>query len=343
MAITQNEFGSGITLVNIRNTIVQFAILQVFFASNAFSFGFWKSAEFVFEYMLIFFGAWILLLTTLTSSALILCRWFKKPRLAISLAVLFCLPFSWQLWARSIEFDSICHRYIMCIALLPIVYVYFMFGLRRMRTTIGVVSALCIISFIGHADFAASELSKSKTDDSLREIGSLSLDNKPNIHIVMLDSLADSSFTSEFMGIRNPAADLIASLSDAIYAGNLGFSEFVPTKAAWGALFNLGDEGTSDYFTGVKPGRLNVLLRANGYKLSTGFSGDYFGLGKGYWIDSYHVGSREDLSTDLACASDMVNLEFCSAFSRTIFAKLFLDLHEVEDRLVWVHEGNRTN
>ena len=50
----------------------------------------------------------------------------------------------------------------------------------------------------------------------------------------MLDSFTNSSFSKEFMGVENPAAVDLATLGDTIYAGRLGFSEHVPTKAAWG-------------------------------------------------------------------------------------------------------------
>ena len=42
-----------------RRTVCLFVLLHVYFASNPLSFGFWKSSNTVFGYMLVFYGVWI--------------------------------------------------------------------------------------------------------------------------------------------------------------------------------------------------------------------------------------------------------------------------------------------
>ena len=322
-------------VANKKSTIILFVALQIYFASNTLSFGFWKSGEFIFEYMLIFYGAWLLILTLLTYLILVVCRRFNSERLAIGILILCSLPFSWELWVRSIEFDSIAVRYAVCAALLPIIYTYFRIGSVNPRATGGVLVLLCAVSFVGHASIDISSEPSQFSDEVYREFGAFDLADKPNIHIVMLDAFANSSYTEEFMGIRNPAADYLASLDDVLYAGRMGFSEYVPTKAAWGTVFNLGEKGSSKSFSGWQASRLTVLLRENGYKIHTGFSSSYFGLTKGRWVDQYHRGAKGNLKFDLSCVTNRGRLEFCSVISRAMFAKLFLNSPNAIDRQQW--------
>ncbi len=310
---------------NIWNAACLFVALQVYFASNTLSFGLWKSSERVFEYMLIYYGFWLSLLTVLACLVLMLCRRLNRPRLALAALILLSLPFSWQLWVRSLEFDSLATRYLMCLVMLPVMHAYFRIGLARVREVAGVAIALCAISLASHAGIEYRGGPSPLSDDGHLEFAALELDNRPNVHVVMLDALASSSFTEEFMGFRNPAADRLASLDDALYAGAMGFSEQDATKEAWGALFNLGQDGTSRSFSGVSPSRLSALLRANGYRIHTGYSGDYFGWTKGPWVDEYHRGARVDLEGDLSCVTKKGGLKICSQTSRNLFAKLFLE------------------
>ena len=151
------------------------------------------------------------------------------------------------------------------------------------------------------------------------------MDKKTNVHVIMLDALTHSPFTEEFMGVENPAADYLATLEDTIYAGSLGFSENVPTKASWWALFNLGQEESRPpgFFSGATPSRLTVLLRRNDYSISTGFSGDYFGRYKGEYVDHYHRGGIPRLRHSLVCTMGKERLGFCSRFSQSVFVRIF--------------------
>ena len=157
-----------------------------------------------------------------------------------------------------------------------------------------------------------------------RNFDTIELDKKTNVHIIMLDSLTHSAFTREFMGIENPAADYLETLDDTIYAGSSGFSERIPTMNAWGTVFNLGtrhhDRG---FFSGRTPSRLTALLRQNGYNISTGYSGDFFGWFRGEYVDNYYRGEVQTLKSALFCTNKKGKFWFCSKLSNHIFVKYF--------------------
>ena len=298
------------------HAICLFVLLQIYFASNMLSFGFWKSSDNVFGYMVVFVGVWIAGLVVALSIALAATRRFNLPWLALVTLFVLSIPFAWDLWVHSIEIDRDAIRRTVRILLLPATYLYFRIGLESVRWTACAVLVVCVLSFTGHAGLSDS------TDRS-GDFDIVEIDKKSNVHVIMLDSFTHSPFTNEFMGIENPAADYLAALDDTIYSGSMGFSEHIPTKNAWASLFNLG-QSSSDYgsFSGSTPSRLTVLLRENGYSISTGFSGNYFGWNKGEYVDHYHRGAAPNLDGSLVCTSRKGKLGFCSEFSQSIFSRL---------------------
>ena len=303
--------------------ICLFALLQIYFVSNTLSFGFWKSAAGVFTYMLAFYGVWLLGIVLLLSLILVASRRFSPPWLVLAVLVVLSIPFSWELWIRSLEFNSSATRNQLRILVLPIIFLYFRIGFERAGWTGCAVLLLCVLSLVGHAGLSVSS-------GPSREFDTFELDEKTNVHIIMLDSLTHSPFSKEFMGVENQAADHLATLDDTIYAGSLGFSENVPTRAAWGTLFNLGfDLGQRrtyyGSFSGSTPSRLTALLRENGYSIATGFSSDFFGWRKGKHVDRYFRGTVQQLKRDLVCSKKSPRFGFCSPFSQSIFSKLFLE------------------
>ena len=298
-----------------RHAIFLFVLLQIYFASNTLSFGFWKSSGGVFAYMLVFYGVWLAGLVLLLSLFLTAGRRFNRSWLALAVLVVLSIPFSWELWVHSIEIDRSGLRNAFHILLLPAMYLYFRIGLERVRGTACAVLVLCVLSFAGHAGLSVLTA-------SYRDFATIKIGKKTNVHVIMLDSFTNSSFSKEFMGVENPAAIDLATLGDTIYAGRLGFSEHVPTKAAWGALFNLGQRNREPgFFSGTAPSRLTVLLRENGYSISTGFSSDYFGWYKGEYVDNYYRGKIQNLKRALACTTRKGKLGFCSQFSQSMFSR----------------------
>ena len=303
-----------------------FVLLQVYFSSNSLSFGFWKSGANVFGYMLVFYGAWLAGLVLLLSLFLTVGRRFNSSWLTLAVLVALSILFSWELWVRAMEIDTSAIRKAIRVLLLPAMYLYFRIGLERVRWTVCAVLLLCVLSFAGHAGVSIW-IEPSRDFDTVR------MDKKTNVHVIMLDSLTHSPFTREFMGIENPAADRLAALDDTIYAGSLGFSENVPTKAAWGTLFDLGrkaiDRGS---FSGVTPSRLTVLLRENGYSIATGFSNDYFGWRKGKYVDYYYRGKIQYLKRSLFCVTGKGKLWFCDRFSQSMFSRFLVKESDDEDK-----------
>ena len=302
-----------------------FVLLQIYFASNLLSFGFWKSGDAVFAYMLVFVGAWLAGLVLAVWMFLAVAARFNHTWLALAVLVVLSIPFSWELWLRSIEFDRDAIREAIRILLFPAMYLYFRIGFERVRWTACAVLLLCVLSFAGHAEF-------SFRPGTFRDFDTIEMDKKTNVHVIMLDSFTHSPFSEEFMGVENPAADYLAMLDDTIYAGNLGFSEQSDTNASWWSLFNLGERGYNPgVFSGVTPSRLTVLLRANGYSISTGFVNDYFGWYKGEYVDYYYRGETHNLKRSLVCTTWRGKLGFCSRFSQSIFSRLFSKEFESDD------------
>lgn len=301
------------------HTVLLFVLLQFYFVTNTLSFGLWKSSTSVFVYMLMFYGAWLAGLCLLLSLLLVGRRRVCPPWLVLAVLVVLSIPFSWELWVRSLEIDSSTIRRTLRIFLVPATFLYFRIGLERPVGTSCAILLLCVLSLAGHAGISVSTAPP-------RGFDVFELDKKTNVHVIMLDSLTHSPFSREFMGVENPASDHLATLDDAIYAGSLGFSENVPTRAAWGTLFNLGQgRARRGFFSGTTPSRLTVLLRENGYSIATGFTSDYFGWKKGMHVDYYFRGKAQRLERDLICSTRMGKLGFCSQLSQFLFSQLFVE------------------
>ena len=318
MRINLTNFVRPAATVKFGHAICIFVLLQIYFVSNTLSFGFWKSGAGVFPYMLIFYGIWLVGIVLLLSLILAAGRRFGLPWLVLAALVVLTVPFSWELWVRSLEIDSSTIRRALRILLLPVIFLYFRIGFERTVWTGCAILLLCVLSLAGHAGLSVSTAPP-------RGFDTFELDKKTNVHVIMLDSLTHSPFSKEFMGVENYAADHLATLDDTIYAGSLGFSENVPTRAAWGNLFNLGrgftlGKGRANYgfFSGSTPSRLTALLRRNGYNIATGFSGDYFGWKQGKHVDHYYRGKVQRLKRDLICATKKGKLGFCSSFSQSL-------------------------
>ena len=310
------------------HAILLFVLLQIYFASNVLSFGFWKSGDTVFAYMLVFYALWLAALVLPLSLFLAAGRRLGLPWLPLAVLVVLGVPFSCELWVRSLEFESSAIRNVVRVLLLPAMYLYFRIGLERIGPTACAVLLLCVLSFAGHAGFSVPTTGPSQGFDSIE------LDKRTNVHVIMLDSFPHTSFAKEFMGVESPAADDLAALDDTIYAGSMGFSENDTTQPAWATLFNLGHTGgDTGSFAGSAPSRLSALLRDNGYTISTGFSSDYFGCCKGEHVDHYHRGEISRLEHDLSCATGKGKLGFCSGFSQSLFSGYFVKAPDAEHEL----------
>ena len=307
-----------------RHALLLFALLQVYFLSNLFSFAFWKSSNDVFLYTLAFFSVSLVAFTLLLSLWFAASARFNLQRFDLVVLVIFSLPVSYAVWLESIEIAR--HLLYTVRTLLPFaIFLALLFGLSRIRLALGAILVLCGLSFVSHAEFSVP-------NEVLDEREAITLDKKTNIHVIAFDSLTHAAYSKVFMDVENAAADYLGGLENAIYADAMGFAEQVPTKRFWGELFNLGKTRTFDgwrAFSGYKSSVLTHLLRSNGYTISTGFSTNYFG-DKGKYIDHYHVfGTR--LKHSLICTWRASYLGFCSNFSNGLFEMIY----PLKNKSIW--------
>lgn len=327
--------------------VALFVLLQSYLAGNVLSFGLWKEHIEVFTYMILFYGAWLVVLTLLL---LVFCRLRRNSSLAAArvldavVPVLLSMPFLVELYAASININI--HWALLITLLLPALLLYYHLGPAQFIKVSCVMAVLVFLAlFIGHAPaiMVGQNGSDSAHSQATYEDYQLALERRPNVHVIMLDAFTHTAFTREFMDMENPAADYLAGLDDAIYAGAAGFVEAGATKASWVMLFELEQRGQAvvpqdsqqDRFyhlgkayyvvSGRLPSRLTVLLRENDYFIQTGFSGAYFGRRNGDYVDHYLVYKRLESSLLCLSAGRRHWLGLCSTFSQRLAARVWTD------------------
>ena len=308
-----------------------FVVLQLYFACNVLSFGFWKSSRSEFEYMALFFGAWLVGLTLLLILVLRINKRLRLARFDPFVCLSLSLPFCFGIWLKSMGFDPL--FFWNAIWIIPLLLIYFRFGVSHLTRISMLMLALCALSFMGHSDvFIEAGLQE---EQGLSDSRVITLDRKTSIHVIMFDSLTHSNYSNSFLGVENPAADYLSTLDNAIYAGNRGFVEYVPTRPSWAALFEL-EQGSRnhDAFSGNARSLLTSLLRGNGYYIQTGFSGSYLGASQGEYVDDY-VFDMADLEQSLVCAEHEAFFGFCSELSLSIYNNWFWKLLKRSQRREW--------
>ena len=308
-----------------------FILLQLYFACNILSFGFWKAGRSEFEYMLLFFGTCFIGLTLLLVLILKINERFGLAQFAPVVCLILSLPFCFGLWLKSLGVDPL--FYWNAVWIIPLLFIYFRYAVNYLVQTSLFMLVLCALSFIGHS--GSSTDAGPSEGAGLSNSGGITLDRKSSIHVIMFDSLTHSDYSKSYLGVENPASDYLATLDDAIYAGNRGFVEYVPTRYSWSALFEL-ERGRRNHnaFSGRAPSLLTNLLRDNGYYIQTGFSGSYFGVSQGAYVDDY-VFDVADLEQSLVCAEHEAFFGFCSELSRSIYNDWFWKLLKRPQRPAW--------
>ena len=322
-----------------RKALYAFLLLQLYFAGNILSFGFWKSDIVVFGYLTAFYGVWLIGLTLLLVVVLRISTRFGLTQFNPVVFVAFSLPFCFGLWLQTLAVH-IGEFWWAAILLFFAMFMYYRFGpLYIGRMTVLMIS-LCSLSFMGHSEILADAEHSTGRNSHVTDM--VVLDKKNNIHVIMFDALTHSAFSGTFLGVRNPGADYLATLDDTIYAEHMGFIEYVPTKAehmgfneydptkkAWATLFELrreNEEHNYGAFSGRTPSLLTALLRKNGYHIQTGFASSFLGSRKGKYVDHYIYDTPTGLKNTLICHSYGGLLGFCSKLSRTMFDNWFKKL-----------------
>ncbi len=262
-----------------------FILLQLYFAGNILSFGFWKSGSSVFEYMILFYGTCLAGLVLLLILFLGLSARAGLRRIDPVVYTIFSLPFCFGLWLQTLDVRPDIF-YWNAVWIIPLLYTYYRFGVLYTGRVTVIMVALGVLSFVGHSEIFAESERIEEQDRIAADV--ISLDRKKSIHVIMFDSLTHSNYSKAYLGVPNPAADYLSDLDDTIYAGYKGFAEYVPTRKSWAGLFEL-EKGSRNYkaFSGHAPSFLTDLLRSNGYFIQTGFVGSYFGAGQGEYVDRY--------------------------------------------------------
>ena len=314
--------------LNDRNMLVTFFLLQVYFLCNLLSFGYWKESVEIFLILILYFGIWIIGLTLVL--AFLLKFKYRKILIRYSIAVLAILSLPlFGIWIQSLEIRENWLEWVLLLLFPFAIAIYYRLGQNHVVRISVVMLGLCFLSFLGHAGFFLNEQIDSGNDHLNLMLSEISLDRKPNIHVIFFDALTDSTISQEFLGVSNPAADYLAQLDDTIYAERMGYSENVPTWHAWSTLFGLGTKVSTSRghpFTGRSQSPLASLLRNNGYKIQTGFSSNFFGNERGPYVDYYYVEFHiEVLNRTLICSQKL--LGFCSKFTNLMYEKFFANIN----------------
>ena len=204
-----------------------FTALQIYFVANLLSFGFWRSGGFpVFIYMILFYGMLIAILILL----LLLLFKFLSPQFHIACLVIASIPFGAEIWLSTVYSSGPFYDWPGGLLLLAMLF-YYRYGSFypiQISVLMGVIFSL---AFIEHSpDLLSKRENKQLTPQemySVYESKAVKLDRKPNIHVIALDSFANSAYVKEFLDIENPADEYLSSLNNSIHAGNMGFTEQV--------------------------------------------------------------------------------------------------------------------
>jgi hypothetical protein len=161
-------------------------------------------------------------------------------------------------------------------------------------------------------------------NEVLAKYQNIKLKSKPNIHLIAFDSLQPGAVVEKHMGLKNlPYVTYLQQNSTIIK--NL-FATGSPTKNSFNSQLRLADGRLrgDGYFAGRIESPVVNVLHANGYKLETGFSEDYFGA-KGPYVDDYIRLHSEDSVNDSTLCGLSTRKEkilklygFCLLYSRFI-------------------------
>ncbi len=166
------------------------------------------------------------------------------------------------------------------------------------------VSAVLVLTLLGPIIALAWPASAPPpAADRLVPFEGIAMRTRPNIHIVSFDALMPDALAEKFMGLTDPPyADILAAEDVTVFKN--AFATEVPTRPSLNSLMRLAHvdfANDSGYFAGRTDGPLTHILRANGYRISTGFDQHYFG-GKGPFVDAYHPQPAGSISNSSLCA-----------------------------------------
>ena len=302
-----------------KKAFAAFLLLQLYFVANLVSFGFWQSHVLIFRYLTLFYSAFIGLLLLLLFCCFKIIKTFNCKEFRLMIIVIFSLPLCFGGWLPSLLGQNEYLLKLIIILIIPCIFLYYRYSSFYFYKVSSVFLILITLSFMGHSTFTLFD----NKEMTYHESEVVSLNKRPNIHVILLDAFAHSAFTEEFLEMSNPADNVLATLDDTIYAANMGFSEGSSTSDTWSALFELGAHLDNNYaFSGQKSSLLSAILRKNGYDIKTGFSDNYLGTYKGKYVDRYYS-HNITIKTSLICLNYYsFLLGLCTEYSDIFFKKI---------------------
>ena len=320
---------------NIKSELtIAFLALQGYFVSIVFSFTIWEIGLVGFLHAALYFGAWVIALTGMLVVFLRFVNSEIRPRRAMLVAVALSVPM-FGIWLQVFNLTPRWIEYV-AIAIFPVFcYSYYRVSVLHIRKMSALVCCLFIVSIFSHSNPSFFDNS-----EEFKPYSQLKMERRPNIHVIMFDSLTTSAYTREFLEIENPASQFLATLDNTIFAGNRGFVEAVTTRKSWSTLFHLGTSSAQSVgvFSGAIASPLTTLLNSNDYMIQTGFSTKYLGYAKGEHVDEYYYDNRDWRSFKTAACEQKL-LGYCSKFSGMLFQfinSLFPPAKELlDDSITW--------
>ena len=166
------------------------------------------------------------------------------------------------------------------------------------------VNAVLILTMLGPiAGILFASTQPPADENRIAAFDGIEFHSKPNIHIVSVDALSPATLVQKHMELTDlPYAQMLAS--DGVLVFKNAFASQVPTEPSLNSLMRLAHidfAGSSGYFAGRTDGPVTHVLRANGYKISTGFNQQYFGH-KGPFVDAYVPDSAQSVNNSTLCA-----------------------------------------
>ena len=139
------------------------------------------------------------------------------------------------------------------------------------------------------------------------------LNDKPNIYLLSYDSFVPQSIAREYLSINSVPYQNI--LDDQFNEFSSSLSFHVPSRPSINDVMRLGQKRSQLNFlsfSGNAPSLLSSILPKNGYKLTTGYKGLYFGSG-GPFIDQSLFPSFAQIESSVLCIAQR-KLERVQAF-----------------------------
>ena len=143
-----------------------------------------------------------------------------------------------------------------------------------------------------------------KSEKALKAWAQVKFKERPNIHLISIDSLIPVPMLREYLDIKKPPYE--DTLIAYTLRKDISYSPRIPSNPSINSVMQLDQtEALVDYgnFAGRKPSVLSTVFANNDYEISTGFFNHYFGK-KGTYIDNYLPIKNAEFNNTLLCLDE---------------------------------------